>query len=97
MLGLVSKCGVPLMMEMAKWQQGLVRMHGLPPEAATYRHFLQEHEIIELAVRMGLRKELEEVALELPGNWMSLAQDIWFDLTYPTPPMATPQSNPGNR
>lgn len=43
---------------------------------------------MEIAVRIGLRQELEEVYSEMPESWFASVHQVWFDTTYPTPPRA---------
>lgn len=88
MPGPVSRCGIPMMKDLGAIALQLARLHGLPPEAAIHQNFLQEHEVMEIAVRIGLRQELEEVYSEMPESWFASVHQVWFDTTYPTPPRA---------
>lgn len=87
--GSVFQCGVPAIQELARAQLRSILSENLPTPAILHEHFLKRQEVIELTLRVWLRKEIEalEAGASPQLSWLNgEAREIWFELTYPTPP-----------
>lgn len=85
--GSISQCGIPSIEQFAKVQLILMRTDGPPTQNIPYEEFLKDHEVIEIWMRIAVRKEVEKAARDRSNIWSSSVINIWFDLTFPTPPV----------
>lgn len=90
-LGFVHQCGVPVIQDLARARlRSWILSQNFPTTAILHENFLNEREVLELKLRVWLRKEIEarlEAGAAPQLSWLDgKARKIWFELTYPTPP-----------
>lgn len=88
--GSVCQCGVPAIQDLARAQLRSILSQNLPTPAILLENSLKRQEVMELTLRVWLRKEIE--ALEAGAvpqlSWLDgVARKVWFEFTYPTPPI----------
>lgn len=80
---------------MAAQELAWVFQHGVCPEAEAYRHIFDYPRMVELSVRTRLRARFEKGAIQGLEALSGSSLQIWFDITYPTPPVLAAQKVAG--
>lgn len=87
MTGSIFRCGIPGIEGLAAQELTSVRQNGLHPKFEAHGYFLDSLDMVEISVRMNLRARLEKGAIQGLEVLSGSTLQIWFDLTYPTPPV----------
>lgn len=85
--GPIFQCGLPGIKELAARELAWVFQHGVCPEAEAHRHIFDHPRLVELSVRFKLGAKFEEGAVHGLEALSGSVLQIWFDITYPTPPV----------
>ncbi|KAG6365888.1 hypothetical protein INS49_000064 [Diaporthe citri] len=87
----IFRCGLPGVKELAAKELAWVFQHGVCREAEARRHIFDYPMMVELSVRMRLRARFAKGAMQGLEALSGSALQVWFDITYPTPPVLAAQ------